>query len=50
MEILSIREIEGRIIGDGTGHGPLLRRAADWYRRIVSGEADAPKGWLVPVS
>ena len=50
MEIQPIREIERRTIGDGTGHGPLLRRAAAWYRRVVSGEADVPNGWLVPVS
>jgi hypothetical protein len=36
--------------GDGTGHGPLLRRGAEWYRRLVSGAADAPNGWLVAVS
>jgi len=49
MEILPIRAIEGRMIGDGTGHGPLLRRAADWYRRTVSGATAAPNDWLVPV-
>lgn len=50
MEIQPIREIEGRTIGDGTGHGPHLRRAANWYRRIVAGEANTPTGWLVPVN
>ncbi len=49
MEILPVREIEGRTIGDGTGHGRLLSRAAAWYRGIVSGAAEAPKDWLVPV-
>ncbi|MEI6667769.1 MAG: aminotransferase class IV [Acidobacteriota bacterium] len=49
LEIVPIRELEGRAVGDGTGHGPMLRRAADWYRQIVSGLREAPPGWLVPV-
>jgi branched-chain amino acid aminotransferase len=49
MELVPIGEIEGRQIGDGTGHGPLFRRAAAWYRGIVSGAIDAPTGWRVPV-
>jgi branched-chain amino acid aminotransferase len=50
IEILPISTFEGQPIGDGSGRAPIAEGAARWYRDVVTGAADVPEGWLVPVS
>ena len=49
MEILPVREIEGRSIGDGQRAGPVTLAAIDWYREVVTGVTGRDSGWLTEV-
>jgi len=49
MEIQPIGSLEGVPIGDGSGCGPVVARAAAWYRAVVTGVDPSDPGWLVPV-
>ena len=51
MEILPLGTLDDRPIGDGSGHGPVLRRTAEWYRGAVTGTtAGVPAEWLATLS
>ena len=51
MEIQPLGSLDGKPVGDGSGHGPVLRRTAEWYRRAVTGAAPGvPAGWLATLS
>ena len=47
MEIQPIGSLEGMTIGDGSGCGPVVARAAAWYRAVVTGVEPSDPGWLV---
>jgi branched-chain amino acid aminotransferase len=47
MEIQPIGSLEGKAIGDGTGRGPVVARAAAWYRAVVTGVDPPDPEWLV---
>jgi branched-chain amino acid aminotransferase len=44
-EVTPIREVDGRVIGDGRP-GPVTRRLQSLFFKIVKGEARAYKSWL----
>ena len=48
VEVMPIRELDDRIIGDGTP-GPVTRRLRDAYQDAVRGRAPRYGGWLTPV-
>ena len=48
-EVLPIRELDGRIIGEGK-RGPVTERLQSMYFESVRGQRPTPEGWLVPVS
>ena len=47
IEIQPIGSLEGVTIGDGSGSGPVVARAAAWYRAVVTGVEPSDPGWLV---
>ena len=49
MEIQPIGSLEGVMIGDGSGRGPVVSRVAAWYRSVVTGAEAADPAWRVPV-
>jgi branched-chain amino acid aminotransferase len=48
-EVLPIRELDGRIIGEGR-RGPITTRLQDLYFKSVRGELPAHTNWLAPVA
>ncbi len=44
-EVVPIRSVDDRVVGDGTP-GPLTRRIQDLYRRVVRGEEPTYEEWL----
>ena len=48
-EVLPIRELDGRIIGEGR-RGPVTTRLQDLYFKAVRGELENHTGWLSPVA
>jgi branched-chain amino acid aminotransferase len=48
-EVLPIRELDGRIIGEGR-RGPITTRLQDLYFKSVRGELSEHANWLAPVA
>jgi len=48
-EVLPIRELDGRQIGEGR-RGPITTRLQDLYFKSVRGELPAHTNWLAPVA
>jgi len=48
-EVLPIRELDGRIIGEGR-RGPITTRLQDLYFKSVRGELPEHTNWLAPVT
>ncbi|EIK46889.1 branched-chain amino acid aminotransferase [Cellvibrio sp. BR] len=48
-EVLPIRELDGRIIGEGR-RGPITTQLQDLYFKSVRGELPAHTNWLAPVA
>jgi branched-chain amino acid aminotransferase len=48
-EVTPIRELDGRVIGDGA-RGPLTARLQTLYFDLVHARKTAPAGWLTPVA
>jgi branched-chain amino acid aminotransferase len=50
MEIQPISRVEGTVVGNGSGRGPVVSRVAAWYRDLVTGRVPGEPGWLVGVT